>query len=185
MFRVACSVGSNPPLLPHKRQIAAAWEAPTRLQTSLSHLQLPQNISTTTAYFQIYSTCPSESSVATDAVSTAPKPPLRFAFACIADFELRTYRHRRRRSLPSHSHGKEARPGRRLSRNFRRRSGMCSAAQGEGFSIVGRAGTDSRYPQLFEKKNIKASWYIPGHTIESFPREMAAIRDAGHEIGLQ
>ncbi|ORY86697.1 glucose 1-dehydrogenase [Leucosporidium creatinivorum] len=42
----------------------------------------------------------------------------------------------------------------------------------------------ARLLKLFEKKNIKASWYIPGHTIESFPKEMAAIRDAGHEIGL-
>ncbi|BGP44241.1 hypothetical protein JCM10450v2_000052 [Rhodotorula kratochvilovae] len=41
-----------------------------------------------------------------------------------------------------------------------------------------------RLLDLFEKKDMKASWYIPGHTIESFPKEMAEIRDAGHEIGL-
>jgi len=34
------------------------------------------------------------------------------------------------------------------------------------------------------KKGIKCSWYIPGHTIETFPEEMSKIRDAGHEIGL-
>ncbi|KAF2249578.1 glucose 1-dehydrogenase [Trematosphaeria pertusa] len=37
---------------------------------------------------------------------------------------------------------------------------------------------------LWEKYSIKASWFIPGHTIETFPEEMAKIRDAGHEIGL-
>lgn len=25
---------------------------------------------------------------------------------------------------------------------------------------------------------------VPGHTLESFPKEMAMIRDSGHEIGL-
>ena len=37
---------------------------------------------------------------------------------------------------------------------------------------------------MFEKYNIKATWFIPGHSLESFPEEMAAVRDAGHEIGL-
>lgn len=35
---------------------------------------------------------------------------------------------------------------------------------------------------LWEKYSIKASWFIPGHTIETFPEEMAKIRDAGHEM---
>ncbi|KAI9881692.1 MAG: hypothetical protein M1823_006597, partial [Watsoniomyces obsoletus] len=37
---------------------------------------------------------------------------------------------------------------------------------------------------MLDKYNIKASWYIPAHTIESFPQQMAKVRDAGHEIGL-
>jgi peptidoglycan/xylan/chitin deacetylase (PgdA/CDA1 family) len=37
---------------------------------------------------------------------------------------------------------------------------------------------------LFEKYNIKASWFIPGHSLETFPEECAMVRDAGHEIGL-
>ncbi|KAL3444544.1 hypothetical protein BJX65DRAFT_297538 [Aspergillus insuetus] len=41
-----------------------------------------------------------------------------------------------------------------------------------------------RLLRLFEEKNIKCSWFIPAHTIETFPQAMAAIRDAGHEIGL-
>ncbi|KIW89701.1 uncharacterized protein Z519_09857 [Cladophialophora bantiana CBS 173.52] len=37
---------------------------------------------------------------------------------------------------------------------------------------------------LFQKYNIKATWFAPGHSIESFPKQMAKVRDAGHEIGL-
>lgn len=31
---------------------------------------------------------------------------------------------------------------------------------------------------------MKATWFIPGHSLETFPEESALIRDAGHEIGL-
>ncbi|KAI9739655.1 MAG: hypothetical protein M1834_006373 [Cirrosporium novae-zelandiae] len=48
------------------------------------------------------------------------------------------------------------------------------------------AGTHGtrRLLKLFSKYNIKASWFIPGHTLETFPTECAEVRDAGHEIGL-
>ncbi|KAJ4172410.1 hypothetical protein NW754_002608 [Fusarium falciforme] len=48
---------------------------------------------------------------------------------------------------------------------------------------AGTIGT-RRLLKLFDKYNIKASWFIPGHTLESFPEECALVRDAGHEIGL-
>lgn len=38
--------------------------------------------------------------------------------------------------------------------------------------------------KLFADHDIKASWYMPSHTILSFPEQMAKVRDAGHEIGL-
>ncbi|XP_006461706.1 hypothetical protein AGABI2DRAFT_193101 [Agaricus bisporus var. bisporus H97] len=41
-----------------------------------------------------------------------------------------------------------------------------------------------RLLKLFKKYNMKTSWFIPGHSLESFPEQMAAVRDAGHEIGL-
>ncbi|KAG2363173.1 carbohydrate esterase family 4 protein [Suillus spraguei] len=41
-----------------------------------------------------------------------------------------------------------------------------------------------RVLKLLDKYNIKATWFIPGHSLETFPNEMAAVRDAGHEIGL-
>ena len=42
-------------------------------------------------------------------------------------------------------------------------------------------GTD-RLLKMLDKYNIKASWYIPAHTIESFPRQMEKVKAAGHEM---
>jgi len=41
-----------------------------------------------------------------------------------------------------------------------------------------------RMLQLFEDEGIDTSWYIPGHTIETFHEEVQAVADAGHEIGV-
>ncbi|EIN11316.1 glycoside hydrolase/deacetylase [Punctularia strigosozonata HHB-11173 SS5] len=41
-----------------------------------------------------------------------------------------------------------------------------------------------RLLKLFDKYKLKTTWFIPGHSLETFPKEMAAVRDAGHEIGL-
>ena len=40
-----------------------------------------------------------------------------------------------------------------------------------------------RLLKLFEKNNIKATWFAPGHSIETFPEQMKMIVDAGHEVG--
>jgi peptidoglycan/xylan/chitin deacetylase (PgdA/CDA1 family) len=37
---------------------------------------------------------------------------------------------------------------------------------------------------LFERFGLKQSWFILGHTIESFPKETDMVAAAGHEIGL-
>ncbi|KAI6779353.1 uncharacterized protein J7T54_000451 [Emericellopsis cladophorae] len=49
--------------------------------------------------------------------------------------------------------------------------------------FAGTVGTQ-RVLKLLNKYNIKGTWFIPGHSLETFPEEMAAVRDAGHEIGL-
>ena len=41
-----------------------------------------------------------------------------------------------------------------------------------------------RMLQLFEDEGIDTSWYVPGHTIETFHEEVQAVADAGHEIGV-
>ena len=40
-----------------------------------------------------------------------------------------------------------------------------------------------RLLKLFERKGLKTSWFIPGHSIETFPDQVRMIVDAGHEIG--
>lgn len=36
---------------------------------------------------------------------------------------------------------------------------------------------------LFAKYGIRTTWYVPGHTIETFPEAVAKVTEAGHEIG--
>jgi peptidoglycan/xylan/chitin deacetylase (PgdA/CDA1 family) len=40
-----------------------------------------------------------------------------------------------------------------------------------------------RLLNLFKKYELRTSWFIPGHSIETFPAQMQAVADAGHEIG--
>jgi len=49
--------------------------------------------------------------------------------------------------------------------------------------FAGRVGVP-RLLRLLERSGITCSWFIPGHSIETFPEEVAMIADAGHEIGL-
>ena len=41
-----------------------------------------------------------------------------------------------------------------------------------------------RLLKLFERLGIKTTWFIPGHSIETFPEQMKAVAQAGHEIGI-
>ncbi|KAI9712411.1 MAG: hypothetical protein M1820_001624 [Bogoriella megaspora] len=41
-----------------------------------------------------------------------------------------------------------------------------------------------RLLKMFDKYGIKTTWFIPGHSLETFPEECRMIADAGHEIGL-
>jgi peptidoglycan/xylan/chitin deacetylase (PgdA/CDA1 family) len=49
--------------------------------------------------------------------------------------------------------------------------------------FAGEVGME-RILKLFDRFGIKQSFFIPGHTIESFPEACAAVAEAGHEIGL-
>src|SRR5712692_12077653 len=40
-----------------------------------------------------------------------------------------------------------------------------------------------RLLKLFDKYRLKASWFIPGHSIETFPNQTRMVVEAGHEIG--
>jgi peptidoglycan/xylan/chitin deacetylase (PgdA/CDA1 family) len=47
----------------------------------------------------------------------------------------------------------------------------------------GEVGTP-RLLKLFDRFGIKTTWFIPGHSIETFPEQMKAVANAGHEIGI-
>ena len=40
-----------------------------------------------------------------------------------------------------------------------------------------------RLVDLFAKYDMKTTWFIPGHSIETFPEQMKMVVDAGHEVG--
>lgn len=42
-----------------------------------------------------------------------------------------------------------------------------------------------RILNLFQRFGIKATWFVPGHSIETFPDQMKKVVDAGHEIGIR
>ncbi|RDW72223.1 glucose 1-dehydrogenase [Coleophoma crateriformis] len=50
--------------------------------------------------------------------------------------------------------------------------------------IFGATVGIDRLLKLWEKFGIKTTWFVPAHSIESFPEQLAKVRDAGHEIGL-
>lgn len=41
-----------------------------------------------------------------------------------------------------------------------------------------------RLLKLFERYDLKTTWFIPGHSVETFPEQMQAVAAAGHEIGI-
>jgi peptidoglycan-N-acetylglucosamine deacetylase len=49
--------------------------------------------------------------------------------------------------------------------------------------FAGEVGSP-RLVKLFDRLQIKTTWFIPGHSIETFPKQMAAVAAAGHEIGI-
>jgi peptidoglycan/xylan/chitin deacetylase (PgdA/CDA1 family) len=49
--------------------------------------------------------------------------------------------------------------------------------------FAGEVGS-MRLLKLFDKLGIKTTWFIPGHSIETFPEQMKAVAAAGHEIGV-
>lgn len=49
--------------------------------------------------------------------------------------------------------------------------------------FAGEVGT-YRLLKMFKKFCLKTTWFVPGHSAETFPDAMKAVADAGHEIGL-
>src|SRR5919108_587274 len=49
--------------------------------------------------------------------------------------------------------------------------------------FAGEVGSP-RLLTLFERYGLKTTWFIPGHSLETFPEQMQMVVDAGHEIGI-
>lgn len=49
--------------------------------------------------------------------------------------------------------------------------------------FAGEVGT-SRLLKMFRKYGITTTWFVPGHSAETFPDSMRAVVDEGHEIGM-
>ncbi|MFC4769467.1 polysaccharide deacetylase family protein [Effusibacillus consociatus] len=49
--------------------------------------------------------------------------------------------------------------------------------------FAGEIGTP-RLLKLFDKYNLKTTWFIPGHSIETFPEQIRMVVEGGHEIGI-
>lgn len=41
-----------------------------------------------------------------------------------------------------------------------------------------------RLLKLFKEQDLRTTWFIPGHSAETFPEQMKAVAQAGHEIGV-
>src|SRR5262245_36830140 len=41
-----------------------------------------------------------------------------------------------------------------------------------------------RLLELFRRNDITTTWFIPGHSVETFPEQTAAVVEAGHEVGV-
>jgi peptidoglycan/xylan/chitin deacetylase (PgdA/CDA1 family) len=49
--------------------------------------------------------------------------------------------------------------------------------------FAGEIGTP-RLLELFRRHELKTTWFIPGHSIETFPGETEQVVAAGHEVGI-
>jgi peptidoglycan/xylan/chitin deacetylase (PgdA/CDA1 family) len=49
--------------------------------------------------------------------------------------------------------------------------------------FAGEVGSP-RLLELFKRHGMTTTWFIPGHSIETFPEQMKMVADAGHEIGV-
>ena len=49
--------------------------------------------------------------------------------------------------------------------------------------FAGEVGTP-RLLRLFDRYDLKTTWFIPGHSIETFPTETKQVVAGGHEIGI-
>ena len=57
---------------------------------------------------------------------------------------------------------------------------LCDISRGMFSGEVGAP----RLVRLFNRPGLRTTWFIPGHSIETFPDQCRMVVDAGHEIGM-
>jgi peptidoglycan/xylan/chitin deacetylase (PgdA/CDA1 family) len=65
-----------------------------------------------------------------------------------------------------------------IASEVRRGEGPTGISRGEFGPRVGVG----RILALLEREGIPSTWFVPGHTVETFPASVAAVVDAGHEL---
>lgn len=65
-----------------------------------------------------------------------------------------------------------------ISSEVRRGDGPTAISRGEFGPRVGAR----RVLELLDREGIPSTWFVPGHTIETFPESVAAVVAAGHEL---
>ncbi len=65
-----------------------------------------------------------------------------------------------------------------IASEVRRGEGPTGISRGEFGPRVGVG----RILGLLEREGIPSTWFVPGHTVETFPASVAAVVDAGHEL---
>lgn len=63
-----------------------------------------------------------------------------------------------------------------------REDGCCTDRTNMSRGIFGATVGLDRVLKLFDKYGIKATFFTPCHTLESWPSQLAKVRDAGHEM---
>ena len=61
--------------------------------------------------------------------------------------------------------------------------GLCGTQGLYARLFAGEVGSP-RLLDLFDKLGIKTTWFIPGHSAETFPEQMRDVARRGHEIGI-
>ena len=75
----------------------------------------------------------------------------------------------------------DRRPDRRSRRHLRRRPPRRPAGQAVTRRVRARVGAP-RLLELFAREGIPTTWFVPGHTLVTFPDSTRAIVDGGHEV---
>ena len=65
-----------------------------------------------------------------------------------------------------------------IASEVRRGEGPTGISRGEFGPRVGVG----RILELLAREGIASTWFVPGHTVETFPASVAAVVDAGHEV---